>query len=590
MTTDQFLAFAILVAALALFVWGRFRYDLVAVAALLASVVAGLVPAESAFAGFAHPAVVTVAAVLVISRALQNAGIVDLLLRPLRLLQGRPQTQITAQTGLVAALSGLMNNVGALALMLPVAVRSAWREGYPPARSLMLLAFASLLGGLVTLIGTPPNLIVSAFRAEATGAPFAMFDFAPVGGVVALFGVVFLVTVGWRLIPRDRRSGAAEAAFQLDDYLMEAAVPDGAKAVDRTVGELEQFADDGRIVGIVRGRSRRLVPAATEPVRAGDVLVLEGDPDSLQTLIERAGLTLTTHGELDKAAVSSGEVAVAEAIVKPGSPLVRRSPRAVHMRRQHNVNLLGIARHGRRARVRLRDVRIQVGDVLLLQGTARDLEEALAGLGCIPLAERDLGVGRPRRLLLAGGTFLAAVGAVLAGWLPVQIAFVAAAALLVLTRVVRPDEMYSAIDWPVIVLLGALIPVGTALETTGGTRLIAQGILALGRDLPVAWVLVLLMVGTMLLSDVINNNATAVLMAPVALDLAHELEASPDPFLMAVALSASCAFLTPIGHQSNTLVLEPGGYRFGDYWRVGLPLEVVIVAVGVPMLLLVWPP
>lgn len=590
MTTDQTIVFATLGGALVLFAWGRWRYDLVAVMALLAVVLSGVLPASRAFSGFAHPAIVTVVAVLIISRALQNAGVVDVVTRLLDPLQGRPHWQIAAQTGLTAALSAVMNNVGALALLIPVALRNAYRGAYSPAKSLMPLAFGSLLGGLTTLIGTPPNIIVSTIRQEHLGAPFRLFDFAPVGVPIAVVGVVFLVLIGWRLIPRKRREAAAGTqGFDIGEYLLEAQATRGGPLVGSTVEQLETAFEDVRVLGIARDRYRRLLPPTGEFVQADDILILQGEPETLKAMIANGRLTLVDADDLSEDDVRTADVDIVEVIIKPGSTLVGHTPALMRLRTVHRVNLLGVARHGRKTQVRLRDVRFQVGDVLLLQGGQKDLETACGALGCIPLAGRQLGIGQPRRLLIAGGTFLGAIVAIVGGWLPVHVAFMTALVVLVLAGAIRLDDVYDAVDWPVVVLLGAMLPVGTALESTGGTLLVADLILQMSDGLSPVWVLALLLVSTMMLSDVINNNATAVLMAPIALTLATRLGVNPDAFLMAVALGASCAFLTPIGHQSNTLVLAPGGYRFGDYWRVGLPLEVLIVAMALPLLLVVWP-
>lgn len=590
MTTDQTIVFATLGGALVLFAWGRWRYDLVAVLALLAVVLSGVLPASQAFAGFAHPAVVTVVAVLIISRALQNAGVVDLVIRLLAPLHDRPHWQIAAQTGLTAALSAVMNNVGALALLIPVALRNAYRGAYSPAKSLIPLAFGSLLGGLTTLIGTPPNIIVSTIRQEQMGTPFRLFDFAPVGGPIAVAGVAFLVLVGWRFIPRARlESAAGTQGFDIGEYLLEAQATRDSPLIGSTIEQLETQFEDVRVLGIARDRYRRLLPPAGEYVQADDILILQGEPETLKAMIAKGGLMLVEADDLSEDDVRTPDVDIVEVIVKPGSALVGRTPALMRLRAVQRVNLLGVARHGRKTQVRLRDVRFQVGDVLLLQGGQKDLETACGELGCIRLAERQLGIGQPRRLLIAAGTFALAIVAILAGWLAVHVAFVTAAAVLVLVDAIRLDDVYAAVDWPVVVLLGAMLPVGSALESSGGTLLVADLILQVSEGLSPVWVLALLLVSTMMLSDVINNNATAVLMAPIGLTLATRLGVHPDAFLMAVALGASCAFLTPIGHQSNTLVLAPGGYRFGDYWRVGLPLEVLIVAIAIPLLLAVWP-
>jgi di/tricarboxylate transporter len=454
----------------------------------------------------------------------------------------------------------------------------------------MPLAFASLLGGMVTLIGTPPNLIISAFRNREVGQPFGMFDFAPVGGAVALAGLAFIVLIGWRLLPADRR-GASDEALDIGDYIAEARVAEDGKADGKSVADIEAMGEDEvRIVGLVRRKKRRMAPPPTDQVRAGDVLIVEGAPNAIKGLVDVAGIELLDSEGLGMEELRGEGIELVEAIIKPGSRLAGRTAASARLRRAYGINLLAVARHGKRIGERLGDIKFQVGDVLLLQGPTDTLSDSLTEFGCLPLADRPLQIGRARRLLSAGGIFGAAIVATMFGLVPVHVAFMTAATAVVVVGIVRPGEIYDSIDWPVIVLLGAMIPVGAALESSGGAGLVAGAIAAAGRDLAPVWTIALLLVGTMTLSDAINNNATAVLMAPIGIEVAHRLDASPDPFLMAVAVGASCAFLTPIGHQSNTLVMAPGGYRFGDYWRMGLPLELIIAVVAVPMILLVWPP
>ncbi len=590
MTVEQFTAFAILGVTLVLFIWGRWRYDLVAVAALLAVTLTGLVPASEAFAGFAHPAVITVAAVLIISRGLQNAGLVDVVVKLIGPLRGRENLQLAAQCIVIALLSSFMNNVGALALMLPVAMRNAYRDGYSPAKTLMPLAFCSLLGGLTTLIGTPPNIIIASFRAKETGTAFAVFDYMPVGLAIAIAGIAFLVLVGWRLIPLAERKSNAAPAFEIDDYITEAEIPEGAKAEGMTVFELEKLGNDEVIIaGVIHDDQRRLVPTGYHRLRAGDVLVLRGDTEALKALIDGGGLKLIGSKGFGRDDLKSEEIDLVEAVVSADSMLIGQTPTTSRMRTVHGVNLLAIARQGKRIGERIGDVAFHAGDVVLLQGPRSAMSDVLSSINCLPLAERTISIGRQRRLVLAGGLFIGAIALVIAGLVPVQVAFVGAAAGLVVTNIVRPTEVYQSIDWPVIVLLAAMFPVGGALEATGGAALVAGSILDISNGLTPIWVLFILLVVTMGVSDLINNNATAVLMAPIAITLADRLQVSADPFLMTVAIGASCAFLTPIGHQSNTLVMEPGGYRFSDYWRVGLPLQIVICVVALPMIMWVWP-
>lgn len=589
MTGEQTLAFGILGVTFVLFVWDRWRYDVVSLLALLAVTLTGLVSPDEAFLGFAHPAVLTVAAVLVISKSLQNAGIVDVVVKAIAPLRGKETLQIGAQTAAVAALSSFMNNVGALALMLPVALRNAHRDGYPPAKSLMALAFGSVLGGVTTLIGTPPNLIVSMYRQEQTGVPFGMFDFTPVGIVVAAVGVLFLAFVGWRLLPMEGRSAGKTEPFEIEHYVTEARVPEDSKAANATVYELEEMADDEiTIVGIVRDEDRVLAPAGYQRVRAGDVLILRGDAEQLKSAIETMGLKVADNQQVAKD-LQSDEVGIVEAVVSPGSRLIGRTPISIRLRTVYGLNLLAFSRQGRSVAERLGDTRFRSGDIVMVQGPTESMTETLGALQLLPLAERDHGIGRPRRLILSTGIFALAIVATIAGLVPVHIAFVTAAVAMVLTNIIKADEAYTAIDWPVIVLLGALFPVTGALESTGGTRLIGDSILYFAEGLGPVWVLAIVLVVTMWVSDIANNNATVLLMAPIAMVVSTQLGVNPDTFLMAVVIGASCAFLTPIGHQSNALVMEPGGYRFADYVRVGLPLEALIVMVAIPMILVVWP-
>ncbi|MBI4183449.1 MAG: SLC13 family permease [Proteobacteria bacterium] len=593
MSAAQAAILLILLAALVLFFVGRWRYDLVAFGALIAGVLAGVVPAADAFLGFGHPAVVTVAMVLVISRALAHSGALDPLARRIAPLAARPALHVTA-LGLVAmALSAFMNNVGALALLMPVALRTSAKAGRSPAVVLMPLAFAAILGGLITQIGTPPNIIIASVRAGVAGEPFRIFDFAPVGLAVAIAGVLFVTLVGWRLIPhRGRRAkGALADAFDIGGYVTEVRVPEGSKlegedlrVIEREVGEGEVF-----VLGLVRGERRLLGRVRFEPIRAGDVLILEANPEDLDALLKRTGLELVGDEKVTAETLRSDEIQLIEAVVAPDSPLEGQSPLGLRLRTRFGVNLLAIARQGRRVGARLRNVRFRAGDVLLLQGEEEALAELASGSGLLPLAERGVRVGASRRATVPALVFAGALALTALGLLPVAVAFSAAVALMALLRVVPPRVFYQAIDWPVIVLLGSMIPLGGALESTGATAVIARTILAGAGEVPPAMMIGGLMIATMALTDVMNNAATAVVMAPIGVDLAAALGVSPDPFLMAVAVGASCAFLTPIGHQNNTLVMGPGGYRFGDYWRMGLPLDGLVVAVAVPMILWVWP-
>ena len=591
MTVDQIVIFAILLTTLVLFIWGRWRYDIVALGALLPVFMAGLVPAREVFLGFGHPAVITVAAVLVISRGLLNAGVVDSMSRLLARVGSRPTLQVATLTGIVVLCSGFMNNVGALALLMPVAIWISRQSGRSPSLLLMPLAFGSLIGGLITLIGTPPNIIIASYRARTGAAPFGMFDFAPVGLAVAVVGLLFIALVGWRLTPRREGAAASEELFQIEDYISEARVPEGAKIVGHTLYQLtsEMERDKGAVVvAVIRGDRRIPAPSWFDVIQPGDILLVEANSEDLQSLVEGLGLELAESKTEHMGAMESDDIRIIEAIVTPNSLMPGETVVSIKLRANFGVNLLAVARQGHRLKSRLGQIRFAVGDILLLQGTEEALRETLTTLGCLPLAERGIRLFKPRKILLAVAIF--GVGMLLAALniLPVQIAFVAAALVMVLVGLISVNEIYESIDWPIIVLLGAMFPLGNALETTGGAQLIAEQLMILSDRVPLAAMLAVLMVSTMLLSNVVNNAAAAVLMAPIAVSLAEGMAVSADALLMSVAIGASCAFLTPVGHQSNALVMVPGGYRFGDYWRLGLPLSVIVVVVAVPLILFFW--
>jgi len=591
MATDQVIVFATLALALGLFVWGRWRYDLVALFVLLIITIAGLVPAGEAFAGFGHPAVITVAAVLVVSRALFNSGMVDYIVRLMSGVGENPIIQLAVLVTAVTVFSGFMNNIGALALFMPVAIRMARKNSISPSLFLMPLAFGSLLGGLITQVGTPPNIIISIFRADTVvGEPFRMFDFTPVGAGIALAGLLFIILIGWRLLPERKGQLSPEKLFEIDDYITEVHVPEKSALDGKRLKDLEEATDgDVVVVGHERNGQKFPAPSPYRTFKADDNLVVKADAEDLQELLDATGLELTGSKSGGEEALSSDHIKVIEATVTRNSLLEGRTARSLHLRTRYGVNLLGLAREGGRLKTSPDNVAFRVGDVLLLQGPEETMEEVLPSLGLLPLVERGLRVGQPRRIIFSLGIFGAALVLAAVGILPIQIAFTGAALLMVLAGFLSLKEIYDSIDWPVIILLGAMLPVSQAFETTGSAQLIAGGILSLSGEAAPWITLTVVMVGTMFLSDLVNNAAAAVLMAPVAISIAGAMGASADPFLMSVAVGASCAFLTPIGHQSNTLVMGPGGYRFGDYWRMGLPLEIIIVLVGIPLITMVWP-
>jgi len=592
MTTDQTILFTLLFVVFVLLIWGRLRYDLVAFMALIAALVLGVVPKELAFSGFGHPATVIIALVLIVSKGLSNSGVVEQLARQVSRFSHSLQTHIAGMSGIAAALSAVMNNVAALALLMPVDMQAASKAKRSPALTLMPLSFATILGGMITMIGTPPNIIIAEFRQQATGTSFSMFDFAPVGLACAVIGVLFVATIGWRLLPaRYKEQQTAQKLFDVSGYVAELHVPEASPAIGQRVRDLDALAEeeDVAVIGLIRRGKRLPGQARLSEVRVGDILVVEAVPEAIDKIVGVLKLDYQAKGQ-DTGPLSNEDMTLLEVVVPGGARIEGRAAYTLRLQNRFDVTLLGVSRQGKQFRERVRTLEIRAGDVLLLFGPGELLAEVSSWLGTLPLAGADkLTPTKRHKAWLAAGLFavaiiLASVGVL---YLPVALSIVVAA--FVLLNILPARQVYESIEWPVIVLLGSMIPLGVALETSGGTGLVAAAITGLAEGYSPVVVLTLLMIVTMTLSDVMNNTATAVIAAPVAMDIANHLQVSPDPFLMAVAVAASCAFLTPIGHKNNTLVMGPGGYRFGDYWRMGLPLEVLVIVVSIPMIVWVWP-
>ncbi|MDK3018124.1 SLC13 family permease [Pseudodonghicola flavimaris] len=589
MTTDQIILFSLFVAVFALLLWGRIRYDLIAFSALLTGVVLGVVPTDRAFSGFGHPATLVVALVLIVSAGLVRSGAVFLITRTLIDASRGLGTHIVLMGGIGAVLSAFMNNVAALALLMPVDMQTARKAGRAASYTLMPLSFATILGGMATLIGTPPNIVIATIRENALGAPFAMFDFAPVGGIAALAGLFFVALVGWRLIPD--RGETRSPHSELAAYIAELTVPEGSTHIGKRLAELDEIAEktDVAILGLIRGGQRRYGRASNALLRAGDALVLEAAPEALDEFRAALGLAFSDAGRQEKLTAAGEGLDLIEVVVPETARIAGKTAQAIGLAWRQSTILMGISRSGQPIAKQVRKTEVRPGDILLLLCPRDRGPDVTDWLGCLPLAARGLSVTASDKTWLAIGMFAAAIAAASFGliYLPVALGIVVMG--YALTGILPLRELYDHVEWPVVVLLGSMIPLGAALDASGGTRLLADGLVALTAGWPAWAVLTVLMVVTMTLSDVLNNTATTIVAAPVGIQMAQSLGVSPDPFLMAVAVAASSAFLTPIGHKNNTLILGPGGYRFGDYWRMGLPLEALIILVSIPAILLFWP-
>jgi di/tricarboxylate transporter len=589
LTTPQILSFALVGGAILTFAWGRFRYDVVSLVALLIGIAVGVVPAKSAFSGFTSDVVVIIASALVVSAAIARSGVIEAAIGPLLARLKTLAVQVPAMAGATALLSILTKNVGALAILMPTALKLGRTEGSSVSALLMPMSFMSLLGGLVTLVGTSTNIIVSQVRQETLGKPFAMFDFAPVGLCLTALGLV-VVSVCWRFLPRDRAgktgldSVAAGAA-----YSTEATIPDALPEGMATVADLDLERDHVELIAIERADGTRAAAGGDAPLRPGEVLVLEGDDEALARLFGRLPLKPARADEAIEKDAANEEVRSIEAVLQPDSPLIGSSAQRSRLQERYGVKLLAVGRASQRITDRLRDVTLRAGDVMLIQAGERALPEFINQLRLLPLAERSVRLGNRRQRF--GPILILAVAIALVAFkvAPVSAGFFGAAVGVVIVGALPMREAYGALEPGVLVLIGALTPISEAVQHTGGTDLIAGGLAHLLTGSPPMLVLAVLMVTAMLCSPFLHNAPTVLVLGPIAVSVAKALNLSPDPFLMAVATGAGCDFLTPVGHQCNTLVLGPGGYKFGDYWKLGLPLSVMVILVGVPLITFFWP-
>ncbi len=587
---DALIVVLVLITTVILFIWNFWRYDTVALISLVGLVLLGQIPASEAFVGFSNPAVITVAAVMIITTAINQSGLVEQVVTRIAPLTKNTVFHIGLLTIITAVLSAFMNNIGALALMMPIAISSAHNAKLSPSTVLMPLSFASVLGGLCTSIGTPPNLLISSYKEEITGQAFSMFDFSPVGVVVASFCLIFIALIGWRLIPiRQKNTGDSQEKYPIQDYITEIQIPSNSLVVGMNRYKLEHLIKgDFTLLGIIRARQKKLSIPYDEILEAKDILIIEASHDDLHNLLEAGQLELVGGEIISPERLRGDDISTTEAVVPPGSRIEGRSWQRMRISSRLQVNLLAIARSGRAFRNRLNHVNLNAGDVVLLQGRSATIQENIINLGLVPLAERTINVGFRRKMLVPILTFLLAI--VLAGFhvTSVAVAFTTAVLFLVIFNVIPMRRLYQSLDYSIIVLLAAMIPIGGALQSSGATKIISDTILQIaGTNSPVLIIALLLFV-TMTLSDFMNNAATAVVMAPIASSMAQTMHLNIDPFLMAVAVGASCSFLTPISHQNNTLVMGPGGYKFYDYLRLGLPIEIIVLLVAIPMISWYW--
>ena len=586
--SDQAILATTLVILMGLLIWGKWRYDAVTLICLAALVLLGIVPANDAFSGFGHPAVVTVALVLLISRGLQEAGMVSLAGNLISRYTLSENQYLVVIMVIAAFLSSFMNNIGAMALLLPITLSVCQKMDWNPSKFLMPLAFASILGGMNTVIGTPPNIIIAQYRQEYTGAAFNFFDYSFVGLAVSVVGILFIALIGYRFVTVRENDEDTTRLIDLKNYLFEVKVRDDSNAIGMTLSEIKKISGaETEVLGVVNETGGVSRVSMAKKIQPGQVLVIKTSPDDIASIQERLGFEIAENLNT----IQESDLAEIEVMVTAGSRLIGRKHEFLKRLASDDLALLGLWRRGAKFRTRLAKEAFKVGDVLLLGVRTIDdegVKERIKHLGLMPLMERDLQTIPSRsRLLKSLIFFTTAIALTAFNVMNIVVAFLLCVIAFISIKVLN-GNLYRNIEWPVVVMLAAMIPVGQALETSGISLNIANFISTTTHGMDLPWLILMILVITMFVSDIVNNAATAVIMAPIAANLALQVGQPVEPFLMAVAVGASCAFLSPIGHQCNTLVMAPGNYKFGDYWRLGLPLECVIVAISIPMILFVW--
>ncbi|MYD93629.1 MAG: SLC13 family permease [Chloroflexi bacterium] len=593
MTPEAWIVVGCVVGALVLFATERLPPEGVGVLVLLVLGLTGTVDASTAFAGFASPAVITVAAMFILSAGLVEAGAPAALASAIVRYGGTRIAVLTVLLVLVVGgMSAFINNIAATVILMPAAVTLARAANASASRLLMPLAFGSMLGGLMTQIGTPPNLLVSDALAAAGHRPFGMFDFAPTGAAILGAGLIYLVTVGRRLVPDRQGPDFDEGIAQTRDYLAEIRVPAGASLVGKNLRELRwRPRFDVSVMEIFRDGRRLRFPTAEEVLFVGDVVLVEGEPDDVLRLTQSEGVEFTSERDFEPGRLQAEDerATVLELVAGPTFSSRGLSIAAMRFRNRFGGLVLGIWRQGTRLRTRLRDQRIEAGDVLMVRMPSARVSDLEESTDFIVLSQRArIVIPRPR-MLVPLAILALAVGLAAAGVAHIAVTGVLGALLIVVTRVLPYDRVYAAVEWRTLVLIAALLPLGTAMQTTGLAENLAQAVTDTLRPLGPIAVLAGIFIFTSLLTQLMSNAAAVVLVAPIGLGIAASFGIAPHAVLMMVAIAGSTAFMTPIGHQSNVLIYNTGAFRFFDFIKVGGPLTVVVLIVSLIVVPIVWP-
>jgi di/tricarboxylate transporter len=589
-TPNNILVLVVVATAMVLFVTEKLRVDVTALCILTLLLLLQLISPGQALYGFASPATATVAAMFVLSAGLVRTGLVQWLARNIDRAAGKSELQLMVILCVViGALSAFIVNTATVAIFIPVAISLARSRNISPSRVLLPLSFASQFGGVCTLIGTSTNILVNAIVLTRGMKPFGLFEFSPLGLAMSFAGILYLVIVGRRMLPRREGEIQQVDKYRLSDYFAELQVREKSSFVDKTWQEIKKDVDgEIHLIKLVRDDKAMWRPSQVR-IREGDVLLVHGDVDKLISMKDEHGLDIQADLTMEDRKLSSDEVKLIEALVPPRSRLVGRTLRMVDFYRRYGSIVLGIQRRGKVLRDRLVDVRLDGGDTLLLQGDREDVSHLMRSSDMIVTNELTDLYLRKDRAIIALCLLILVVALAAFNIVPILIAALIGAVGMVLSGCLTIEEAYQAIDWKVVFLLGGILPLGLALEQTGTADWLVKVVLAPFSDYGPLVLLGGLYLMTAVLTETMSNNAAAILLAPIALSMAASLEVNPRPFLIAITFAASTSFATPVGYQTNTMVYAPGGYRFIDFTRIGGPLNLIFLGVALLLIPRIWP-
>jgi di/tricarboxylate transporter len=596
MTFENILLLAVLALAVVLFVSERLRVDVVAILILVVLIVTGLVTVEEAFSGFASPAVITVIAVFIVSGGLTISGVADRIGAFILKVAGDNQVRMTLLIMLgVGVMSAFMNNIGAVAILLPAVMSVSRKTGISPSKMLIPLAWASLMGGNMTLIGTPPNILASSIL-EAYGnlEPLSFFDFTPMGIIILVTGIIYMLLIGRRLLPDRTPGGKPADRFPVKKYLTELQVLEDSPLIEQTIKQSDLENKYGLNVLHVHMCCRDMETVASftdHRLEPGDELTVQASAEAILAATNQLGLEPASDRSLQPWEIErdSRDFELAEVVLAPRSSLNGRTLRQIDFRVRYGLNVLAIRHQGVTRYTRLGEIPLGYGDVILVEGAIEKLDRLRLEPDFLFLDMPSPEIRRVRKAPIALAILLGTLVVITAGWLNVAAAMFIAALLMVLTGTLTMDEAYGSIEWKSVFLIACMLPLGLAMETSGTARFLADQIILVFGGLGVMAVLVGIYIMTSLLTEVMSNAAATVLAVPIAIDAALTLEVNPYTFVIAVVIAASTSFLMPVGHQVNVLVFGPGGYRFTDYTKVGIWLNILLLIVIMLTLPLIWP-